>query len=278
MNKQSNVLDDPLYGWWIRCGEPVLMATAHRHNELELNLLQQGEIVYLFPGRRVELHAGQLFFFWSAVPHQLVEKSSDAYIHWMTIPLPWLFTRSMPDRLTQRLLGAIPLLEDVSSQEQIVDISALFRWQNYLETTDADKRTILALEVEARLRRLVLNSHVSQTGILRPLIGKVEQIAHYLVENYTEDWTVRDAAIAAGLHPNYAMALFRRTYGISMSGYVTQLRVALAQQLLVNSEMDVLQVGYESGFGSTSRYYAAFKEITGQTPFAFRRSLNWTAE
>jgi AraC-like DNA-binding protein len=251
-------------------------------------LLERGEILYLFPGRRIELQTGQLFFFWSAVPHQLIGRSVDAYIHWMTIPLSWLVHRHLPERMTRRLLEGIPLVDQGSPQEQSADLCAFQRWHTYMAQPEGEERAILSLEVEARLRRLILNQTAEWAGVVdaaaagasivaaNPPAGKAEQIAHYLAEHFTEEWTVREAAHSAGLHPNYAMALFHQAYGISMVAYVTQLRVALAQQLLVSSELEVLQVGYESGFGSTSRFYAVFKAHTGQTPLAYRNSLKWT--
>jgi len=181
----------------------------------------------------------------------------------------------MPESLTRPLLEGKPLLGDSDPQEQPVDIMAFHRWHTYLDRGDGESRTILALEVEARIRRLVLNH---KEGLYEAKIlpaGKAEDIAHYLADHYMEEWAVSDAARNAGLHPNYAMAIFRRAFGISMVAYVTQLRVAMAQQLLVSGELDVLQVGFESGFGSTSRFYAAFKAQTGQTPLAYRRALKW---
>jgi AraC-like DNA-binding protein len=273
---KTTVLDDPQFGWWSREGEPPLMGSAHRHNELELNLLQSGSIVYMFPGRRIELKAGQMFFFWSAVPHQLIEKCADASIHWMTIPLLWLVQRSLPERLTRSLLEGRPLVGEMSRDGQAADLAAFQRWHDYLETDEGEGRTILTLEVEARLRRFVYHSKESHPEALESPTGKAEQIAHFLAEHFADAWAVKEAARSANLHPNYAMTLFRRAYGISMVSYVTQLRVALAQQLLVSSDMDVLQVGFESGFGSTSRFYAAFKSQTGQTPHSYRSSLKWS--
>lgn len=282
MKKKPGVTEDGLFGWWSSQGEPPVMSSAHRHNELELNLLRQGWIVYQFPGRRVELSAGRLLFFWSAVPHQLIAKSADAYIHWMTVPLSWLLRRGMPERLTRPILQGLPMMGDEPPEGQAADLEAFQRWREYLSVQDEERRTILALEVEARLRRLALSKEPGGqpeiSSSLPMTESKADQIARFLAEHFTEQWAVGDAARHVGLHPNYAMTLFRQEYGLSMVEYVTQLRVAQAQQLLVGSRLDVLQVGFESGFGSTSRFYAAFKAHTGQTPLAYRKSLRWEAE
>ncbi len=36
--------EESLYGLWSRHGEPLLMDIPHRHNDLELNLLERGSI------------------------------------------------------------------------------------------------------------------------------------------------------------------------------------------------------------------------------------------
>jgi len=76
-----------------------------------------------------------------------------------------------------------------------------------------------------------------------------------------------------GLNPNYAAGLFLRHFGMTPTDYLTALRVAHAQRLLLSSELGVLEVALESGFGSPSRFYAAFTRLVGESPGAFRRRL-----
>ncbi len=68
------------------------------------------------------------------------------------------------------------------------------------------------------------------------------------------------------LRPNYAMTLFRRDYGISLSSYRTWLRVCRARYLLVSTNWEVSRIAFETGFGSLSRFYEAFKAASGRTP------------
>ena len=52
--------------------------------------------------------------------------------------------------------------------------------------------------------------------------------------------------------------------------YLTERRVELACQLLADPEKSILDVAYGSGFGTQSRFYLAFKQITGMTPGTWR--------
>lgn len=66
------------------------------------------------------------------------------------------------------------------------------------------------------------------------------------------------------------MTLFRQHYGMTLGTYLTRLRVCQAQYLLVSTNGDVSRIAFETGFGSLSRFYEAFKAISGQTPRQYR--------
>ena len=81
-----------------------------------------------------------------------------------------------------------------------------------------------------------------------------------------------DIAAAAGIGANHAMTLFRRHTGMTLSTYVTRQRIARAQRLLTQTRRPVLQVGFDCGFGSVSRFYEAFGREAGASPAAYRRN------
>jgi AraC family transcriptional regulator, melibiose operon regulatory protein len=277
MKKKPDTLTDPLFGLWSREGVPQLMDLPHRHNELELNLVERGEIEYLFPGRRITVREEEMFFFWSAVPHQLIGKQESTYIHWMTLPLAEVLRWRLPDGLIRPVLEGKPVLS-LEPAFGAGDLASFRRWHADLASGEEERTQTLLLEVQARLRRMAEAQH---SGAHLPtamgVSGKVELMARYLAEHFQEEWRVRDVAREAGLNPNYAMQVFQRDFGVSLVEYATQLKIAMAQQLLVTSSMDVLDIAYECGFGSPSRFYAAFKAVAHTTPRTFRQSLRWSA-
>ncbi|MEM8769753.1 MAG: helix-turn-helix domain-containing protein, partial [Pseudomonadota bacterium] len=65
--------------------------------------------------------------------------------------------------------------------------------------------------------------------------------------------------------------LINSEYGVSFSRFVREHRVREAQRLLkAEPTASVLSIGMEVGFRSQSNFYAAFKEITGRSPGAYR--------
>ena len=78
----------------------------------------------------------------------------------------------------------------------------------------------------------------------------------------------RDVAHATGLSLAYAGTLFRRSTGKTLSEAITARRVDFAVRMLEHggSDISMTKVALESGFGSVSRFYEAFRKATGTVP------------
>ncbi len=85
--------------------------------------------------------------------------------------------------------------------------------------------------------------------------------------------SVADITAAAGLSAGYGATLFRRQTGKTLVGRLTELRVHHAERLLAGTRMTVLEVAMQSGFGSLSRFYEAFTQVTGMRPREVRGPL-----
>jgi AraC-like DNA-binding protein len=69
------------------------------------------------------------------------------------------------------------------------------------------------------------------------------------------------------------MALFRQTCGLTIVEYLTQYRVAAAQRLQATTDAGPLEIALEAGFGSASRFYAAFRCLCSKSPCSYRAAL-----
>jgi len=84
------------YGLTCELWTPVPMKRPDRHNEIELNLLKEGELHYLLGGEKVTIQAGRLAIFWAAIPHQIIGPKSRREYFVATIPLAWFLQCTMP--------------------------------------------------------------------------------------------------------------------------------------------------------------------------------------
>jgi AraC-like DNA-binding protein len=268
---------------------PNIMASPHRHNEIEFVYLKSGSATYLFGGSKVSIKPRTLTIFWSGVPHQVTKFSASCILIGMELPLSWILQWKLPEVLTQPLLNGSMLMESDPSRSAS-DASLLSRWNKDLVTGKDDLKRAVLLESEARLWRFADTNRALLKGVgqgqghgkaaRRPRLvlgegglSRVEKMAQYIAENYTRPIRVEDIAAVMDLHPDYAMKIFHRAFGTRLADYVIQHRIFHAQRLLSTTDSKVMDVALESGFGSLSRFNANFKNFCGMSPKAYRQSM-----
>jgi AraC-like DNA-binding protein len=128
----------------------------------------------------------------------------------------------------------------------------------------------LASESEAR---------VISTETLLPLCHiedqlRIDRVCSYLHERFDEEVDFPQLAHTVHMSQAALCRFFRRATGRTMTTYVNQLRVGEATQLLMNSDLSVLEIGFRVGFGNYSNFNRQFKSIKGVTPLAVRREFH----
>lgn len=253
------------------------MRRPDHHNEIELNLLHAGWVTYLLGGRKVRMEAGHLSAFWAAIPHQIIEYEKNTEYFVATMPLSWVLERRLPEQLIQPLMRG-EVLTDTSPERAEIDTALFAQWEIDLDHNRPAAMEIVLLEMEARLRRLagtLLSPTAEKKRTQGPALqaeglNKVEQMACLVAQRYTEQLTVTEISEAVSLHPNYAMNLFKKTFGTTLIDYLTNHRVSHAQRLLATSDKKVVEIAFSSGFNSLSRFNEAFRRTCGCTPREYR--------
>lgn len=269
------------YGFTCVRWKPTRMPRPDRHDEVELNLLESGSLTYLLGGQKVRLPARRLAAFWAGIPHQIVRFEGAEPYFVMTIPLAGFLQWRLPEALVRPILNGRIVVEPDSSRFE-ADRMRFEIWSGDLRRRPGEGGArVCQLEVEARLRRLAASLARGTPGAGRgpraaPVMGegrltRVDEMACFIAQHYSEPLTAADVARQAKLHPNYAMSLFRRTFGTTILKYVIQHRLSCAQRLLATTDDRILEIALASGFGSLSRFNEAFKAAFGCTPREYRR-------
>ena len=265
---RTDVDEAPGFGIWH--GQPYTSMPPHWHDQVEINFGVGGSLTYLLGGSMVRVPPGRLSLFWAGMPHSVVSGTGVEKFYWIYVPLVWVLRLGLPGPFMRRLMGG-DLVIDADPLEG--DRAMLDRWSDELPHAD-DRRRLIIREVETRVMRFALaqadetsGGHVSSAdGPVR----KVSEMARFVAENYTRQLRINDVSEHVGLHPNYAMTLFRRHYGMTLNTYLARLRICQAQYLLISTDQAIPRIAFETGFGSISRFYEAFKSMNGRTPRQYR--------
>jgi len=261
--------------WW-----PSPMRRPDHHNEIELNLLVSGAVTYLLGGNKTVVPAGRLSIFWAAIPHQIIDYSDDTEYFVATVPLQNFLHWRLPDNLVQPLMQG-QFLSEATDENAEADAQLFEHWEQDLAAEGAQFEEPVLLEMQARLLRFavampaVVNSGGSRDGfaaITDSGLNKVEQMACFIAQHYTEKLTSQQIGDFVNLHPNYAMNLFRKSFGMTLTDYITQHRVSHAQRLLSTTDQTATDIALRSGFMSMSRFNEAFRRACNCSPSEYRRS------
>jgi AraC-like DNA-binding protein len=249
------------------------MDTAHQHDDLEINFVAEGgSMLYLFGGVPVEIAPGSVAAFWAAVPHQLVANTATR-AHWVHVPFATFLGWGLPAALVGRLLSGTPLIAPPSAARES-DTANFTQWAADLSSAQPERRRILLLEVEARVRRLALDAPQEPSRQYTggdPALRHAVTMVRHIAQHFREPLTVADVAGAARLHPNYAMTHFRKIVRTTIGDYLTKCRLAEGRRLLITTDLPIADVASASGFSSVSRFYSAFTSECGVPPAAYRR-------
>lgn len=265
------------YGFTCVRWNPSPMRRPDHHNEIELNMLYRGWVSYLLGGKKVRIESGHLSAFWAAIPHQIIDYGPETEYFVATIPLSWFLQCELPESLTHPLMRG-DILSEHDTKHALFDAALFAQWETDLEQGRKSSKDIVMLEMEARLRRLAENLPSAKEQKLRSQrlslqaggLNKVEQMACLVAQRYTEPLTVTLISDAVGLHPNYAMSLFKKTFGTTLIDYLTHHRISHAQRLLATTDQKIVEIAFSSGFNSISRFNEAFRRACGCSPRSYR--------
>jgi AraC-like DNA-binding protein len=255
------------------------MEGCHQHNDVEINYLERGRYTYLHGGTMVEVVPQAILVFWAGRPHQVVAVEPHSHLWGISLPLPWVLDWRLPTRFIRRLLNGDVMRPRDSAPQRTLPFM-IPQWLEDLSADTAETRTTMLLEIEGWLRRVAAGledepgEDTHHDADAPESVRKVKDMARYISEHYKEPISVQRVARMVQLHPNYAVRLFRKQTGSTLIDFITRQRLAHAQMMLATTDASVLDVGFESGFGSASRFYAAFKSAFSMSPSDYRRVIH----
>jgi len=258
---------------------PPVMVMPHWHAQVEVNYIIRGNVHYRLNDHEFSLKAGEMCLFWGGQPHQMIESSEDSIYAGAHLPLVHFFRMRLPPVISSQLMRGATMM---TSATDAADNENFARWHRYATSGDPAKSQHAVAELLLRIERILLEPY-SMIGLGAELVESdppyaqssrnVARMCDFIATNFMEDIDTIDIARAADLHPKYAMNLFKKSTGMTLSKYVNLLRLSRAQAMLMSEEANVLQVAMDSGFGSISAFNKSFRHIAGMSPSDFRRDL-----
>jgi AraC-like DNA-binding protein len=128
---------------------------------------------------------------------------------------------------------------------------------------DANLQQLRAALVEAILREGLR----LQSGQVPPL---VERVSRFVREHLSEPLELEDLADAMHMSKHHFARKFREESGKTPMRFVTEIRLQVARQLLLNTDLTIAAVAEEVGLNSAAQFSHVFKRHLQITPGSLR--------
>ena len=73
-----------------------------------------------------------------------------------------------------------------------------------------------------------------------------------------------------GVSAGHLSRAFKESTGMTIHGFVQEVRLEHAKRLLTNTDRPIKEIAYELGFSHPPAFAAAFRRLSGETPGNFR--------
>lgn len=252
----------------------------HWHDELEVGIVTEGEVLVAAGDLKYILTRGDGFFINSGVLHGAWNKgASPCRLHSLVFH-PRLVGGSMDSIFWQRYL--LPLLENQAFRGFFIraDSRTEAASLEFIETAwqaCADEPPGYEFLVRNALSGLIFHMGRHLPAVSALPSGKavrnetrIKLMLTYIKEHFSEELSIEDIAASAAISPSECLRCFKATINITPIQYVKQFRIQKAAELLLSTDRKITDIGSLCGFQEMSYFAKSFRELKGMTPTEYR--------
>jgi AraC-like DNA-binding protein/mannose-6-phosphate isomerase-like protein (cupin superfamily) len=113
-------------------------------------------------------------------------------------------------------------------------------------------------------------NELSKDDLLTTL--RIKKILTFLHDNYQKSFSLRDWASNIDLSKEQFCRIFKKHFNKTPIEYLMHYRISKAADLLIHSDLPIIDIAFETGFESANYFTIVFKNKTQMTPRQFRNS------
>ena len=167
--------------------------------------------------------------------------------------------------------------------KMIADMVAADRnaeWEKKTRKAYFDTPVVNAERFEAIIQLLKVFAQYLADYASRQALARTEEepaavaSAKQFVQNHVvEPFTLAEVVRHVNVSRFYFCKLFKKATGMTLTEYVSRVRVEKAKTLLVDRSLRISEIVYSAGFGSIPQFNSVFKRIVGMAPTEYRETL-----
>lgn len=100
---------------------------------------------------------------------------------------------------------------------------------------------------------------------------RIQVVVDYLTPHLNESFTIQSLSEMAQVSQTSFRRLFKAHTGKSPSDYIRELRMTSAARMLLTSDREIAEIGYQVGFSDANYFSRTFRQVSGVSPHQYRR-------
>lgn len=123
------------------------------------------------------------------------------------------------------------------------------------------------------LTDLWLNNKEVQKPLDSFFSATIQAVNRYIKNNYKNEITIDLIASHVHLSPYYLSRLYKNCTGATLHEFLLTYRINLAKDLLLHSDKQIQEIGFEVGFTNTNSFIRCFNKQMQMSPLTYRNMM-----
>ena len=276
-NKPHGTKDDPFSTYHIENAGRSFQIPVHWHDEFEIIYVRSGFLTVSISGESYIGKTGEAFVVSPGNLHLMGSRSGTVDYYTFLFPLKYISFRT-DDMLDEKLLEPLnsghlmicPRVNDTAKElcEQLIKIYEAKKDESESKITTQVRTKIILLQfiLEMWKKGFVIENDTSGRNTVE------KEMVSYIQQNFTGKISLREFGEQFHLSEKYISRYFKEHFHITLSQYVTYLRLEHAKQLLQDTDIPVTDVAMQSGYQNVSYFIRSFQKAYAVSPLKYRKN------
>ena len=276
-NKPHGTKDDPFSTYHIENAGRSFQIPVHWHDEFEIIYVRSGFLAVSISGESYIGKTGDAFVVSPGNLHLMGSQTGTVDYYTFLFPLKYISFRT-DDMLDEKLLEPLnsghlmicPRVKDTAKElcEQLIEIYEAKKDESESKITTQVRTKIILLQfiLEMWKKGFVIENDTSGRNTVE------KEMVSYIQQNFTGKISLREFGEQFHLSEKYISRYFKEHFHITLSQYVTYLRLEHAKQLLQDTDIPVTDVSMQSGYQNVSYFIRSFQKAYAVSPLKYRKN------
>lgn len=241
----------------------------HYHDYYEFFLTTEGEVVQVINDKRQLLPIHSLVFVRPGDVHTYINEWKFSFVNITftkeTMESLCIYFGDVLENMLKRDMPPVVVLKN----DDYIRIEGKINSLNTIDLNDKKKKTLTMKIILTEIFAFFMESYEEKNRTSLP--DWFCTLVTHLQRSENFNMSLTDMAEFSSRSREHISRLFKKYYGITAADFMNENKLNYCANLLMNTNLSVIDICYECGFQNLSWFYRKFREKYSVTPIEFRK-------